>query len=56
MEFAQLHWRQPDGQERAARDSNPNRQIRRLMLSVCLVGSSWIEAGQVGRVVWPVGF
>jgi hypothetical protein len=36
---------------RAARDSNPNRQIRSLLLYVGLVGSSRIWAAHVGGVV-----
>src|ERR687891_1802843 len=40
---------------RAARDSNPNRQIRRLVLCVDLVGSRGIWPAHVGCVVDPDG-
>jgi hypothetical protein len=41
---------------RAARDSNPNRQIRSLVLSVDLVGSRRIWPAHVGGVVDLVGY
>ena len=40
---------------RAARDSNPNRQIRSLVLYVDLVGSRPIWPAQVGCLVGPDG-
>jgi hypothetical protein len=43
------------GVVRAARDSNPNRQIRSLVLCVDLVGSSRIWPAHVGCLVGPDG-
>jgi hypothetical protein len=61
-----IHSRQPDALDgkhfrlliirvvRAARDSNPNRQIRRLVVSVHGVMPSAVGAAQVRRQIQPV--
>jgi hypothetical protein len=40
---------------RAARDSTPSRQLRRLVLTSMWFGSRWIWPAQVGWVVGPDG-